>query len=293
MKKTNRIYQIVLCCIFTVLCVAVLYPFALMIGVSLSDEQDIIRHGYHLIPKQICFDAYEYIFKNPTSIINAYKTTIIFSAVGTALSVLLMSMFAYPLTRKNLPGKKYISFYLYFTMLFSGGLVPSYILNTQYLHLGDSILIYIIPGLIGGYSVFMLRSFFQGLPEEMFEAMKIDGANHYNIFFKTVLPLSKPVIATVAVTTFLGKWNDWYTAMIYINDEELISLQYYLQRIMKNIELLQTLEGSTISMVDTSSIPTETVRMAMAIVVAGPALLVFPFFQKYFVRGLTLGSVKG
>lgn len=293
MKKTNRLYQIILCSVFAVLCVAALYPFLLLVGVSLSDENDIIKYGYQVIPEKISLEAYKYIFENPTSILGAYKTTIIYSAIGTFLSVLLMAMFAYPLTRKDLPGRKYISFYLYFTMLFNGGLVPSYILNTQYLHLGDTIWIYIIPSLIGAYSVFMMRSFFQGLPEEMFESMRLDGANHYNIFFGTVLPLSKPVLATVAVTCFLGKWNDWYTAMIYINKEDLISLQYYLQRIMKNIELLQTLEDSTIGMVDISQIPAETVRMAMAVVVAGPALLVFPFFQKYFVRGLTLGSVKG
>lgn len=293
MKKANRIYQIVLCVFFTVISLIVLYPFLLLVGVSLTDETDIIQNGYHLIPEHFSLEAYKYIFKNPTSIIGAYKTTIIYSVVGTFLSVLLNAMFAYPLTRKDLPGRTGVSFYLYFTMLFGGGLVPSYILNTQYLHLGDSIWIYIIPSLISGYNVFMMRSFFQGLPEEMFESMKIDGASQFNIFFRTVIPLSKPVLATVAVTCFMGKWNDWYTAMIYINKEDLISLQYYLQRIMKNIELLQTMEKSMVGMVNTSQIPAETVRMAMAVVVAGPALLVFPFFQKYFVSGLTIGSVKG
>lgn len=292
MKKANRRFQIILCTIFIVLCVAVIYPFLLIVGISFSDEMDIAVHGYSLIPRQFTLAAYEYVFKNPQSILRAYGVTITYSVLGTALSVLLMAMFAYPLTRKNLPGRTGISFYLYFTMLFSGGLVPSYILITQYLHLGDTIWVYILPSLIGGYNVFMMRAFFQGLPEEMFEAMKIDGASHYNIFFKTVLPLSKPVIATVAVTYFLGKWNDWYTAMIYINKEELISLQFFLQRIMKNIDLLRTMSDSSVT-IDTSSIPSETVRMAMAVVVAGPALFVFPFFQKYFVSGLTIGAVKG
>jgi len=292
MKKANRRFQIVLCTIFIVLCAAVIYPFLLLVGVSLSNENDIALYGYKLIPRQFCLDAYEYVFKNPQSIIRAYGVTITFSVIGTFVSVLFSAMFAYPLTRKRLPGRTGISFYLYFTMLFSGGLVPTYILNTQYLHLGDTIWIYILPGMIAGYNVFMMRTFFQGLPEEMFESMKIDGASHYNIFFRTVLPLSKPVIATVAVTFFLTKWNDWYTAMIYINKEELVSLQYFLQRIMKNIDLLRTLSDSTVT-IDMSTIPSETVRMAMAVVVAGPALFVFPFFQKYFVSGLTIGAVKG
>lgn len=292
MNKSNRRHQIVLCIFFIILCAVVVYPFLLLVGISFSDEMDIALYGYQLFPRQFTLDAYEYVFKNPQSILRAYGVTITFSVLGTALSVLFSAMFAYPLTRRQLPGRKGISFYLYFTMLFNGGLVPTYILNTQYLHIGNTLWIYILPGLIGAYNVFMMRTFFQGLPEEMFESMKLDGASHYNIFFRTVLPLSKPVIATVAVTLFLAKWNDWYTAMIYINDEELISLQYFLQRILKNIDLLRTMSDSGLP-IDTSSLPSETVRMAMAVVVAGPALFVFPFFQKYFVSGLTIGAVKG
>lgn len=292
MKKANRRFQIMLCILFIVLSAAIIYPFLLLVGVSLSDEMDVAVHGYSLIPRQFTLDAYKYVFKNHQAILRAYGVTIAFSVIGTVLSVLFTAMFAYPLTRKKLPGCVGISFYLYFTMLFGGGLVPTYILITKYLHLGDTLWVYILPGMISGFSVFMMRTFFQGLPEEMFESMKIDGATHYNIFFRTVLSLSKPVIATVAVTCFLGKWNDWYTAMIYINKEELISLQYFLQRIMKNIDLLSAMSGSGV-MIDMKDIPSETVRMAMAVVVAGPALFVFPFFQKYFVSGLTIGAVKG
>ena len=164
---------------------------------------------------------------------------------------------------------------------------------TQYLHLDNTIWVYILPGLIGVWNVFVMRTFFAGLPVEIFESMQIDGASAYNIFFKTVLPLSKPVLATMALMGFLTRWNDWYTAMLYIQDENLISLQYLLQRIMNNLKLVQEMSSSTLSVGKAADVPSETVRMAMAVVVAGPALFVFPFFQKYFVKGLTVGSVKG
>lgn len=295
MKRDNRRLQIILCLFFVVLCAAVLYPFLLLVGVSFSEERDIALYGYRLLPKNFSLNGYAYVFKNPGAILNAYKVTIFYSVVGTFCTLLFTAMYAYPLTRKYLPGRKFLSFYLYFTMLFGGGLVPSYILNTQYLHLGNNILIYILPGLVSGYNVFMMRTFFQGLPEEMFESMKLDGANHYNIFFRTVIPLSKPVIAAVGVTTLLGKWNDWYTSMIYITKEELISLQYFLQRILSNMELLKSMGeiDPSIAAALGKNVPSETARMAMAVIVAGPALFVFPFFQKYFVKGLTIGAVKG
>ena len=293
-SRSNRNFQIIIHIIFITLCAAVLYPFLLLVGVSFSTESDVVKYGYQLIPRNVTFEAYKQVFQNSESVVAAYRTTITYSVIGTFCTVLFDAMFAYPLTRKKLPGRMVFSFFLYFTMLFSGGTVPKYILNTRYLHLGNTIWIYILPGMVSAYNIFMMRSFFQGLPEEMFESMRIDGASHFNIFFKTVLPLSKPVLATVAITVFLAKWNNWATAMLYITDEELISLQYYLQRIMKNIQLLNSLSEQGLGGVDlTEQLPTETMRMAMAIVVAGPALFIFPFFQKYFVKGLTVGSVKG
>ena len=181
---------------------------------------------------------------------------------------------------------------MYFTTLFNGGLVPTYILITQYLHLGDNLLVYILPGLISPWYVFMLRTFMQGIPNEMREAVKIDGGNEFVIFFKIILPLSKASLAAVALFVFLGKWNDWYTAMLYINNDKLISLQYMLQRILQNLQLLKEMQNMGLN-VAVEEVPTETVRMALAVLVAGPALFVFPFFQKYFVRGVTVGGVKG
>jgi putative aldouronate transport system permease protein len=219
--------------------------------------------------------------------------TITFSLISMVLAVLLQAMIAYTLTKKEIKYRNAIALYLYFTMLFSGGLVPSYILITQYLHLSDSIWVYILPSLIGPWTIFMIRSFFQGLPGEIFESAIIDGANEYRLFFQIVLPLSKPVLATVALITFLGKWNDWFTSMLYINDDTLISLQYLLQKIMQHIQLIQDMSNTQMSMAGGADVPSETTRMAMAVVAAGPALIVFPFFQKYFVKGLTVGSVKG
>ena len=277
---------------FIILCALVIYPFLMLVSVSLSSEADIAIHGYKLIPKKIDFEAYRYVFSNPTAIIDAYKVTFIFSVLSMVMSVLFDAMIAYPLSRRNMAGRRGLSFFLYFTMLFSGGLVPLYILITQYLHLGNTIWVYILPGMISPWYVFMMRTFFAEIPYEIFESVQIDGGNEFVSFFKFVLPLSKPVLATVALLTFLTKWNCWQESMLYINDSELYSLQYLLQMMMSNIELLQNNKNAT-QMIDISKIPSETARMAMAIVVAGPALVVFPFFQKYFVKGLTIGSVKG
>jgi putative aldouronate transport system permease protein len=274
------------------LCAAVLYPFLLTLGISMTDEKAISEFGYRLIPSRFSLEAYEFVFKNPESVFNAYKITAFYSFASMALSVFLIALIAYPLSKRAFKQKNAVSFYLYFTMLFSGGLVPAYLLLTRYLHLKDTVWIYILPGLINPWYVFMVRTFFQSIPEALCESAGIDGANEYTIFFRIILPLSKPALATVALFTFLGKWNDWFTSMLYIDNEKLISLQYLLQRIMQNLELLRENQMNA-DMLDVSSIPSESARMAMAVIVAGPALLVFPFFQKYFVKGLTVGSVKG
>lgn len=291
--KSEKIGQWLLTLLFIVLCAFIIYPFLLLVGISFTSESAIGKFGYRLIPSAWSLEAYKYVFNNPKAILNAYKITALYSVIAMILSVLLMSMMAFPLTRREMKSRRALSFFLYFTMLFSGGLVPTYILITKYLHLNDTIWVYIIPSLISPWHVFMIRTFFQGLPEEIFESVKLDGGTIYTIFFRFVLPLSKPVLATVALLTFLGKWNDWNTALLYIEKENLMSLQYLLQRIMQNLELLKSLDGNMNLTGEMANIPSETVRMAMAIVVAGPALVVFPFFQKYFVKGLTVGSVKG
>lgn len=285
--------QIILNALFIVMAVAVVIPFIILVSVSLSNETDISYFGYRLIPKQIDLTAYRYVFKHPKTILDAYKVTAIFSFVSMILNTVVTSLFAYPLSRKIFKQRNKLSLFMYFTTMFSGGLVPTYILITQYLHLANTIWVYIIPGMFGVWNAFVMRTFFNGLPESLIESAYMDGAGEYRILFQIVYPLSTPVLATIAVGTFLGKWNDWNTAMLYIDDSKLYSLQYMLQRIIQNLTLLQNNEEAAMLFSDAAEVPAETVRMAMAVVVAGPILFVFPFFQKYFTKGMVMGSVKG
>lgn len=292
MKKKKVLGQALLYLFFAAVCFLIVFPFWLLLSASLSDAGVLAQKGYQVIPKPIDFSAYRFVFKNPDQILRAYGVTFVVSVLTMFFSVLLMAMIAYPLSRRNLKGRKVMNFYLYFTMLFGGGLVPTYILIAKYLHLNDTLWVYILPALINPWYVFMMRTFISGIPTEIVESAKVDGASEYSIFFRMILPLSKPVLATVALFMFLGKWNDWNTALIYITKPELYSLQYLLQKIMEDVNILKQNQAAA-SMIDMNNIPTETVRMAMAVVAAGPALIVFPFFQKYFVKGLTVGSVKG
>lgn len=292
-NKQDRISNVINNIILVILCALIIIPFLILVSVSFSDETTIAREGYGLLPKDFTLESYKYVFKNPKTIVDAYKLTITVSFLFMFLATFFTALVAYPLTKTNLKGRNFINFYLYFTTLFGGGLVPTYILITQYLHLTDTIWVYILPGMISPWNIFMMRTFFKNIPGEISESAYIDGASEYRIFFQIIIPLSKPVIATVALLDFLGMWNNWNTSMLYINKTELMSLQYQLQRIMKNIQLLQSAEEGLQSLLSAEKIPAETARMAMAVVVAGPALIVFPFFQKYFVKGLTVGSVKG
>lgn len=291
-KKRFKGSQIGLNICFIILAAVTIYPFLLLVAISLSRETDIYAYGYRLIPMHLDFSAYKFLMKNSYSIVQGYKITIIFSLASMVLVTFFNALCAYPLSRKEYKYRKAISFYLYFTMLFGGGLVPSYILNAKWLHLNNSILIYIIPSIIGAWNVFVLRTFIQSLPEEMYESVVVDGGDEYCYFFRFVIPLIKPALATIALNTFLGKWNDWYTALIYIERSDLRSLQYYLQEILQNLELLRN-DPNNSQFLTADEVPGETVRMAMVVVAAGPALVVFPFFQKYFVRGIAVGSVKG
>lgn len=292
MRKKNKIRQMLFTVLLIILCVLVVFPFLLLVSVSLSSEKDIAIYGYSIIPKKIDFSAYQYVFKDLGDLLQAYKVTAIFSFVTMFLGVFFMAMIAYAISLQRFRFRKGLSFYLYFTLLFSGGLAPTYILITKYLHLTDSIWVYILPALINPWSVFMLRTFFADIPHEIQESALMDGAEEYQILFRIILPLSTPALATIGLLLFLSQWNNWMTAMLYINNQKLISLQYLLQRIMENIDLLSKNKDMQM-MVDVTDLPSETARMAMAVLVAGPALLIFPFFQKYFVRGLTVGSVKG
>lgn len=289
-KEKTSIWVHLFFIIFAFLCIV---PFLIIISASLSGETDLALNGFSVLPRKVDFTAYAYLFKNPEIIINSYVVTILITVIGTFLAVMFMSMAAFCLARSNFRFKGLLTFFIFFPTLFSGGLVPSYIINTQYLHLTDRLAALVLPSLINVFHIIMLRTFFKQLPEALFEAAKIDGASEYHIFFKLVLPLSKPVIATVAFLSALAKWNEWYNAMLYIRDDKLVPLQYLLQRMMMNLRALLDAMQNAPAMVNIQDLPGENLRMAMLVVAIGPMLLIFPLFQKYFVRGMTVGAVKG
>lgn len=292
MKKRNRtrLWVHLFFILFGLLCIL---PLMVVISASFSNEVALIDEGFGLLPKQFDLTAYAYLFENPEMILNAYGVTIFITVVGTFFGVLCMSMCAYCLSRRNCRFRKVLTFLVFFPTLFSGGMVPSYIINTQYLHLADNIFSMILPTMINVFHVIMLRTFFKELPESLFEAAKIDGASEYRIFFQIVLALSKPALATIAFLGALDRWNEWYNAMLYIKNEDLVPLQYMLQRMMMNIQTLLQNMSKAPGLIQITDLPGENLRMAMLVVSIGPMLLIFPFFQKYFTKGLTVGSVKG
>ncbi len=296
MKKQNRLSGIVVNLLFCIGSLLFILPFVLIISASFTDETALTEMGYKLIPSVFSTEAYRYVFRAPQKLIDAYKVTIFYSFIATFLAVIVMSMLAYPLSKPNYKYKKPATFFIFFTMLFSGGLIPTYIWMTKYLHMGNTIWVYILPNLVNAFHVIVIRTFFQGLPQSLSEAAKIDGASELQTFFKIVLPLSKPVIATISLLTLLTRWNDWNTALIYIKSENLYSLQYLLQKILREAEFVKDMADSTPVAgidLDVSNLPSVTIRFAMCMVAAGPMLVIFPFFQKYFAKGLTVGAVKG
>ena len=289
MKKTNILIHL----IFIAFAAACVLPFMMVISASLTSVRDLSINGFSILPPKVDFSAYAYLFNNPKQIVDAYGVTFFITIVGTILSVLVMAMASYVLARPNCIFKGAATAYIFLPTLFSGGMVSSYIINTQYLHLTDNIWVMILPGLVNVFHVFMIRTFFKQLPEALFDAAKVDGASEIRICFSIALRLSKPVLASVAFLGALGRWNEWYNARLYIRSEEKYPLQYLLQRIMMNIqELLKAMEHVPQS-VNLSDSPGENLRMALLVVCIGPVMLFFPFFQKYFTKGMTVGAVKG
>ncbi|WP_244209225.1 carbohydrate ABC transporter permease [Paenibacillus ferrarius] len=289
-KKSENNWLIIL--FFVVLSILFIYPMLYVISVSLSFDGDIAKYGYQLIPKRFTFVAYSYIFQTPKALLQSYMVTIFVTVVGTALSLILTSSIAYIMTRKDYRYSKITSYFIFFTLLFNAGLVPSYIITTSVLHIQDTIWALILPYGVSAWFTMLMKGFMDGLPFEIIESAKIDGSSELSTFVRIVLPLSKPALATVGLFYALAYWNDWWLAMLYIQNEKLIPLQYFLQRIMSNIEFLTKNMQAGIS-IDMSAIPAESSRMGIAILAAGPMLFAFPFFQKYLIKGLTVGAVKG
>ena len=291
MSKSNRNLNLICYAVIGIFAIICLFPFALMITSSFMTEKEIVAEGYKLFPKELSISAYKYLLDNPTKLIDAYKVTITTTVVGTVLGLLTMSMAGYVLNRKDFRYRNFFSFFIYFTTLFSGGLVPSYILNVRYLHLKDSLWAMILPGLISAWSIFLMRNFMKAIPDELYESAMMDGAGAFSIYRKIFMPLAIPSLATVGLFLALGYWNQWYNASLYIDTPSKYPLQYYLQKMINqaNIEAL-TSQGHVI---DIQSLPTQSVKMATAVLTIGPIILLYPFVQKYFVTGLTMGSVKG
>ena len=271
--------------------IACLYPFLLLIVASFTDEISLLNKGYTLIPEKLSLSAYKLIFSNDV-IYKAYFVTIFTTVVGTGLSMLCTFGLAYAMMGNNIKYKNQIAFYLFFTMLFSGGLVPTYILIVKYLQLKDSIWVYILPALVNPFNVFLMRNFFNTIPTSLQEAAIIDGANDVVILCKIILPISMPAIATVSLFYALSYWNEWFKAVLYIEDANLYSLQYIIMKIIRNIDFAgQMSRNSNINM--QGMIPSYSTRMAITVATIGPIILLYPFLQKYFVKGVTIGAVKG
>ncbi|MDQ6421969.1 carbohydrate ABC transporter permease [Paenibacillus sp. LHD-117] len=280
--------------LYTIACV---FPLVLVIAVSLTDEMSILQNGYQLIPKAFSTIAYELLFEDSAQIVRSYGVSIFVTVMGTLLSLLLTAAFAYPISRRELPYRNGFAFFIFFTMLFNGGLVPWYLVYVKYLHMGDSIWALIIPMLVQPFNILIMRTFFQTtIPGALIEAATIDGAGEFKIFYKIVLPLSLPVIATIALFNTLLYWNDWFLSLIFISDNETVSVQYLMYKTMLNIQYLTSNVQASEALTrggGTLQLPSEAIRMAMAVIGIGPIILAYPFFQKYFVKGLTIGAVKG
>lgn len=291
----DKILHIVFHLIMIFLAFMCIYPFLVIVGSSFASQESIVNNGYKIFPDPVSLEAYKSIFANPKQLIDAYAVTIFVTVVQTLGGLALTSTFGYVLSRKDYPYRRFLSLYIFFTMLFNGGLVPTYILISNWLGLQDSIWALIIPGMCTAWNVILMKGFFQSIPTALIESAKIDGASEVKIFLKIIIPLSKPAFATLGLLMVLGSWNAWYSSLLYITSEDKVMLQYLLMKIMNNLEFMQSAEGQQLmGTVGTQvEIPSQAIRMAMCVLTTGPILIVFPFFQKYFTKGLTVGSVKG
>jgi len=280
---------------FIFVTLACVLPLLLVIMASITDDMTLRLEGYTLFPSKISFTAYEFVFRRGDAIVRAFMNSIGITLVGTVVGTFIMALYAYPLSRANFKHRKGFTWYVLITMLFSGGLVPWYIMYTQVLGLLDTMAALIIPYTMSAWYVLIMRTFYKtALPEEIVESARIDGANEFKIFFSIALPLSTAGIATIGLFTMLAYWNDWYLPLIFARSDSLDTIQNYLRRILENVQFLARMAGQLGSItVPVKDLPSETIRMAIAVVAVGPIVFAYPFFQRYFVKGLTIGAVKG
>ncbi|MWV47111.1 ABC transporter permease subunit [Paenibacillus sp. HJL G12] len=275
--------------LFALIC---LYPLILTLSVSFSSEQAIARNGYSVLPMSPSLDTYKYIFVNSgMKILKSYGLTIFVTVVGTAGALLITSMIAFSLSIKKLKYRNVLAFISNFTIIFSAGLIPWYMVSVNYYGLKNSILALILPSIFSVWNMFLLRTYFTSISPSLYEAAEIDGANYFTIYIKIALPLSKTPLLTVGLMYALQYWNDWWHALIFINDRDLFPLQYYLYNILSNVNAISS--GRIPSGASGSiTLPAETVKMAITVITIGPVIFLFPYIQKYFVQGIMTGAVK-
>lgn len=293
--KSGRIYQAVIIIILSVLSLLAILPFILLLSSSFTDESTLLREGYFFIPRKFSTYAYQYLFSaEGAKVLKSYGVTFFITIVGTSISIIVGSMTGWVLSRKDYKRSRLFTFLIFFTMLFNGGIVPQYIMWTQYFHIKNTIWALIFPNLLlSGFQVMLYKNnFASNIHPALVDAAKIDGASELFIFFKIVLPLSKPILATVGLMAGLGYWNDWTNGLYYISDNNLYSLQQLLKSIIDNINALGAMASSSEAVASAAKMPTSSIRMAMAVIGVVPVMVLYPFFQNAFISGIALGGVK-
>lgn len=291
LSKSSVAFYIICYVVVALMAIICLVPFIVLISSSFTSESYIRFHGYSILPKEFTTEAYGLIFKSPMTVLRAYGVSILITVVGTVLGLFIITMTAYVLSRKDFKYRNAFSFFFYFTTLFNGGMVCTYIFYIQYLHLKDSLWALILPGIFNVFYLLIMRSFVSAIPAALIESAKIDGAGEYRTFFQIILPLLKSGMATIGLFLALGYWNDWYNAMLYLNSDKKYPLQYMLYNLLQQTQALARIASQAGIVV--ADMPSNSLKMAMAVVATGPIILVYPFVQKYFVKGVTIGSVKG
>lgn len=292
-KKLPIASRVVIYGILVLICLICVIPIITVVSISFSSDMAIIKDGYGILPKDFSLDAYKYALKDIEAILRSYGVSIFVTVTGCVFGLAFNSMIAYVLSRKDYRYRKQLTIFLIIPMVLNGGLVPTYIWISKYLHLKNTIWVMILPMLIVPWFIILLRTFFSQIPSSLLEAATVDGASELTIFVKIILPLAKPALATVGMFITLNYWNDWFLPLMYIDNSELYNLQYRLYLMMRDVQEMIRNSASSGMGIGIADLPTESMRMAMCVIAAGPMLMIFPFFQKYFVKGLTVGGVKG
>lgn len=280
--------------ILTILTIVTLLPMALIVIASFTDEQALLADGYSFFPKALSLDAYVYMLNQGKTIFRAYGITVLVTVLGTIISVLVTAMLAYPMSRKNFKYKNILSFFVFFTMLFNGGIVATYMMYSNVFQIKDTIWALIVPNyLVTAFNVFLVRNYYaNNIPDALIESAQIDGATEIKTFIQIILPLSIPSIATISLFTGLCYWNDWVNGLYYIRDAQYYGIQNLLIKIMNNIEFLKSGSANLLG-TGNMNLPGTSVRMAMAVIGILPIVIIYPFVQKYFIKGVVVGAVKG